>query len=337
MGETPPIAVVSGGVGAARFLRGLIDAVDDPASITAIVNTGDDCSLHGLAISPDLDTIVYTLAGAIDPERGWGLVDETWHAMESLERFESVRPRGSVAAPRWFNLGDRDLATHFYRTARLGEGATLTEVTDEIRRAWNVPITVLPMSDDRFATLVTVEDPDDDAEPVREVSFQDYFVRLRHGDPVRSIRFEGAADLTSRARSALLGASSIVIAPSNPLVSIGPMRSLAGVDELLAQRRDHVVAISPIVGGVALKGPADRMLAELGHEPNVVGIAALYSPIASTLVIDTVDAHHADEITAIGMRCVVTDTVMSTPTIARQLASDALAASTQRQTRPDTV
>ena len=126
MGEFGTIAVVSGGVGAARFLRGLIDAVDEPGAVSAVVNTGDDCTMHGLAISPDLDTIVYTLAGAIDPERGWGLVDESWRAMESLERYEAVRPDGSAAAPRWFNLGDRDLATHFYRTARLAEGASLT-------------------------------------------------------------------------------------------------------------------------------------------------------------------------------------------------------------------
>jgi LPPG:FO 2-phospho-L-lactate transferase len=322
--DDPSIAVVCGGVGAARFLRGLIDAVDDPASIAAIVNTGDDCSLHGLSISPDLDTITYTLAGAIDPVRGWGLVDETWRAMESLERFESVRPEGSAAAPRWFNLGDRDLATHFYRTARLAEGATLTAVTDEIRRAWNVPLRVLPMSDDLLSTLVTVAAPDT-PEDGREISFQDYFVRLRHGVPVTSVRFAGTAHLSDAARRALTDAPSIVIAPSNPLVSIGPIRSLAGVDELLAARRERVVAISPIVGGAALKGPADRMLAELGHEPSAVGVAELYAPIASTLVIDTVDAHHRAAIEAAGMRCVVTDTVMSTPVIARMLALDTLA------------
>jgi LPPG:FO 2-phospho-L-lactate transferase len=323
---TESVAVLCGGVGAARFLRGLIGAVDDVASITAIVNTGDDCSLHGLAISPDLDTITYTLAGAIDPERGWGLVDETWRAMESLERYETVRPDGSAAAPRWFNLGDRDLATHFYRTARLGEGATLTEVTDEIRRAWDVPIRVLPMSDDRLSTLVTLADPGGDLpERAREVSFQDYFVRLRHGVPVASIRFVGNAALTGPARQALVDASRIVIAPSNPLVSIGPIRSLDGVDELLTARRDQVVAISPIVGGAALKGPADRMLVELGHDASVVAVAELYSPIASTLVIDTVDADHAARVEATGMRCVVTDTVMSSPDVARSLALDTLA------------
>jgi LPPG:FO 2-phospho-L-lactate transferase len=325
MSEHHAIAVVCGGVGAARFLRGLIDAVEEPESITAIVNTGDDCSLHGLSISPDLDTIVYTVADAIDPTRGWGLVDETWRAMESLERFEAVRPDGSGAAPRWFNLGDRDLATHFYRTARLAEGATLTEVTDEIRRAWNVPIRVLPMSNDRISTLVTVDASSDSVERGREISFQDYFVRLRHGVAVSSIRFDGAAALTDQARAALVDASRVVVAPSNPLVSIGPVRSLDGVDELLSARRDHVVAISPIVGGAALKGPADRMLVELGHDPSVVGVAELYAPIASTLVIDSIDADHAAAVEAAGMRCVVTETVMSSPAVARQLAVDTLA------------
>lgn len=322
MGEHPSVAVLCGGVGAARFLRGLIDAVDVADSITAVVNTGDDCVLHGLSISPDLDTIVYTLADAIDPERGWGLVDETWRAMESLERYETVRPDGSDAAPRWFNLGDRDLATHFYRTARLAEGASLTAVSDEIRRAWGVAIRVLPMSDHRLSTLVSVTDDDGTTE---EVSFQDYFVRLRHAVPVTSIRFDGTAELSDAARGELADATSVVIAPSNPLVSIGPIRALDGVDRLLASRRDRVAAISPIVGGAALKGPADRMLAELGHEPSVVGVAQLYAPIASVLVIDAVDAHHAAAVEATGMRCVVTDTVMSTPTIARRLALDTLA------------
>lgn len=325
MPDHDTVSVVCGGVGAARFLRGLIDAVDEPGSITAIVNTGDDCSLHGLAISPDLDTIVYTVAGAIDPARGWGLVDETWRAIESLERYESVRPDGSNAAARWFNLGDRDLATHFYRTARLAEGATLTEVTDEIRRAWNVPIRVLPMSNDRISTLLTVDAASATPEQGQEISFQDYFVRLRHSVALSSIRFDGTAALTSEARSSLAGASRVVIAPSNPLVSIGPIRSLDGVDDVLAGRRDHVVAISPIVGGAAIKGPADRMMIELGHDPSVVGVAEMYAPIASTLVIDTVDAHHAEAVEAAGMRCVVTDTVMSTPAVARRLAIDALA------------
>ena len=321
---TDQIAVISGGVGAARFLRGLIDAVD-VERITAVVNTGDDTVLHGLSISPDLDTITYTLAGAIDPERGWGLVDETWRAMAALSRYVAVRPEESTAAPQWFNLGDQDLATHFYRTARLAEGATLTQVTDEIRRAWNVPIRLVPMSDQRCSTIVSVTEDPDAAGAARDVSFQDYFVRLRHSVPVSGVRFDGDAALSATAATALRNAGTIVIAPSNPLVSIGPLRSLDGVDELLAGRRDDVVAISPIVGGLALKGPADRMLLELGHEPSVVGVAEMYAPIASVLVIDPLDAHLTREIENAGMRCVVTPSVMSTPEVARKLAEATLA------------
>lgn len=315
------VAVVSGGVGAARFLRGL-RLVVAPQQIVAVVNTGDDTVLHGLSISPDLDTITYTLADAIDPERGWGLRDESWRAMGALERFQSVRPDGSAAAPTWFNLGDQDLATHFYRTARLAEGATLTEVTDEIRRSWELPIRIVPMTDDRLSTMVSVTESGSDE--LVEVSFQDYFVRLRHGVPVSAVRFDGDARLSDTAEAALRDAEVVVIAPSNPLVSIGPIRHLPGVDHLFAQRRQSVVAVSPIVGGAALKGPADRMLVELGFEASVVGVARLYAPIASTLVIDPADEHLAADVEAAGMRCVVTPSIMSTPDIAASLAQATL-------------
>lgn len=332
MNEATPhprsIAVVSGGVGAARFLRGLMDVVDHEA-ITAVVNTGDDTVLHGLSISPDLDTVTYTLAGAIDPARGWGLVDESWRAMESLARYAAVRPEGSAAAPQWFNLGDQDLATHFYRTARLAEGATLTEVTAEITRAWGLRLNIVPMTDGRCSTVITLAAADGDVPPgggPTDVSFQDYFVRLHHSVPVEAVRFDGDASLSESAVAAFTDAGTIVIAPSNPIVSIGPMRSLAGVDELLASRRADTVAVSPIVGGAALKGPADRMLVELGFEPSVVGVARLYADIASVLVVDTVDAHLADEVERTGVRCVVTPSIMSTPAIAADLARTTLAA-----------
>jgi LPPG:FO 2-phospho-L-lactate transferase len=324
------IAVLSGGVGAARLLvalvdaieRGAVDGVTDTTEVAAIVNTGDDCRLHGLAISPDLDTVTYTLADAIDPARGWGLRDETWRAMESLDRYAGVRPSGSAAAARWFNLGDRDLATHFYRTARLAEGARLTEVTDEIRRAWDVAIAVLPMCDDPHPTMVTV-----DLDGRREtVTFQDYFVRLRHDVVVRAVAFEGVAPLTPEASEAIRGADVVVIAPSNPLVSIGPIRSLSGAEALVRSRRDRTVAISPIVGGTALKGPADRMLRELGHEASVVGVARMYRDLASVLVIDPLDAALAHDVEATGMRCVVTPSVMRDPDVARHLAATAIAA-----------
>jgi len=315
------VSVVCGGVGAARFLRAL--ALVWPADDTVgIVNTGDDTVLHGLSISPDLDTITYTLAGAIDPERGWGLRDESWRAMEALARFVPVRPAGSAAAPTWFNLGDQDLATHFYRTARLTEGATLSEATDEIRRAFGLAQRLVPMSEQRVTTMVTLP------EEGIEVPFQEYFVQRRHGVPVSAVRFDGAesASFGAAATAALRDSRAVVIAPSNPIVSIGPIRALAGVDALLAARRDTVVAISPIVGGAALKGPADRMLEELGHEASVVGVARLYAPIASTLVIDPVDAHLADAVEAAGMHAVVTPSIMSTPEVAHQLALQTLAA-----------
>jgi LPPG:FO 2-phospho-L-lactate transferase len=312
------VAVVCGGVGAARFLRGLVDVVD-PARIAAIVNTGDDTVMHGLTISPDLDTIVYTLAGAIDPERGWGLAGETWGAMAGLERFAAVRPSGSAAGATWFNLGDKDLATHLYRTTRLAEGARPTDVADELRRAWGVGVRLLPMTDGDVATIVELATGE-------EVAFQDYFVRLRHAVAVRDVRFAGAdaADPTPEVLDALDSAATIVVAPSNPVVSIGPVRALPGIDDVLARRRDDVVAVSPIVGGVALKGPADRMLAELGHESSVVGVASLYAPIAATLVIDPADAALASAVQAAGMRVAVVPSVMSDAARAAGLAQATL-------------
>ena len=319
------ITVLGGGVGAARYLRGLLQVVP-AAEVTAIINTADDTVLHGLSISPDIDTVIYTLAGAIDPDRGWGLRNETWRAMEALGRFAGVRPSGSSAAPTWFNLGDQDLATHFYRTARLGEGATLTEVTAEIARAFGVEITLLAMTDQRVATRITVRGEG-------EISFQEYFVERRHSVPVSAVRFAGANDatMTAAAVRALTVAEAVVIAPSNPLVSIGPFRALAGLDELLAARRDTVSAVSPIVGGAALKGPADRMMNELGFESSVVGVARLYAPIASALLIDPVDAHLADQVEAAGMRAVVVPSIMSTPEISAALARASLAAAGARR------
>ncbi|MDO9175922.1 MAG: 2-phospho-L-lactate transferase CofD family protein, partial [Actinomycetota bacterium] len=206
------VAVVCGGVGAARFLRALA-GVHPTADTVGVVNTGDDTVMHGLAISPDIDTITYTLAAAIDPERGWGLRDETWRAMEALARYAAVRPVGSAAAPTWFNLGDQDLATHFYRTARLAEGASLTEVTAEIASAWGLGQQLLPMTDQRVTTMVSLLD-----EGI-EVPFQEYFVQRRHGVPLSAVRFDGAdlALLSAASHAALSQSEVVVIAPSNPL------------------------------------------------------------------------------------------------------------------------
>lgn len=309
------ISVLAGGVGAARFLRGLVQ-VTDATSVTAIVNTADDTELHGLSISPDIDTVIYTISDNIDRERGWGLRSETWRAMEALERFAHVRPPGSSAAPRWFNLGDTDLATHFYRTARLHEGATLAEVTDEIARAFDAKITVRPMTNDRVRTMVETTQG--------WLPFQEYFVRLRHDVTVRDVRFDGSESARFIDPTLISDCDGIVIAPSNPVVSIGPIRALAGVDDVLASRRDSVVAISPIVAGSALKGPADRMLTELGHEASVVGVAKMYAPVCGTLIIDEQDADLADAVRAQGVACVVTKTIMSQPGVSASLAQAVL-------------
>lgn len=303
------VAVLAGGVGAARLLAGMVRAVP-PAGITAVVNVGDDTVMHGLAISPDLDTVVYTLAGAIDPERGWGLRDETWQAMATLERY---------GGESWFGLGDRDLGTHLFRTARRAAGAPLSAVTAEIAAGWGLELAVLPVSDDPVRTHLTLASGE-------EVAFQDYFVRRRHAVAVSAVRFAGAeaARPAPGVLEALAAADVVVVAPSNPIVSIGPVLAVPGVREAVEARRSSVVAISPLVGGQALKGPADRLMRELGHEDSVVGIARLYAPFTGTLVVDAADTELADAVRAAGLRCVVTDTIMRDPDAAAALCGVAL-------------
>jgi len=299
------ITVLAGGVGAARFLRGLLDVV--PAQdVTAIVNVGDDLVLHGLHISPDLDTVTYTLAGAINPETGWGLAGESWQAMATVEQY---------GGESWFRLGDRDLGTHLYRTQRLRSGARLSEVTADIVRAWGLGLRVLPASDDPVRTMVTIAGEG-------EVSFQEYFVGRQHSVPVTAVRFAGvdAATPASGVLDAINVADVVVIAPSNPIVSIEPVLAIPGVREAVSARRSRTVAVSPIVAGAALKGPADRMLRELGHEPSVVGVARLYAGVASVLVVDDADAASSADVAAEGIECVVVPTVMSSPDVAAALA-----------------
>ena len=310
------VTVLAGGVGAARLLAGMVRVVP-PAGVTAVVNVADDTVLHGLAISPDLDTVVYTVAGAIDPERGWGLRDESWQAMATLERYGGAT---------WFALGDRDLGTHLYRTARRAEGAPLSEVTGEIARAWGLELDVRPVSDDPVRTVLTL------AESGEAVAFQDYFVRLRHAVAVSAVRFDGAAEAKPApgVLDAIAAADTVVVAPSNPIVSIGPVMAVPGVAEAVTARRDAVVAVSPLVGGRALKGPADRLMRELGHDDSVVGVAKLYAPFAGTLVIDEVDAEHAEAVRTLGLRCIVTDTIMRDPAAAAALCEVALGRSRHR-------
>jgi LPPG:FO 2-phospho-L-lactate transferase len=305
------LVALCGGVGAARMLAGLLRVV--PAGdITAIVNVGDDTELHGLSISPDLDTVTYTLAGMDNRETGWGVAGESWAVMDEL---------GRLGGDDWFRLGDRDLATHLFRTGRLRTGAPLSAVTAELGKRRGIAVRLVPVTDDQVRTRVALAETSTLGPVGTEVSFQDYFVRLRHDVAVRGIRFEGAE--TARPApgvvEALLDASTIVVCPSNPVVSIGPILAVPGVRETLVARRNQVVAVSPIVAGAALKGPADRLMAELGTEPSVVGVARLYAPWVGTLVVDTADAAHIAAIEAEGVRCVVTPTVMSTPERAEAL------------------
>ena len=306
---TPSVVTLAGGVGAAKLLAGLVRA-HPPDDLLAVVNTADDTVLHGLHVSPDLDTVVYTLAGAVNPDTGWGLAGETWQAMDALDRYGGIT---------WFRLGDRDLATHLYRTHRLGQGADLATVTAEIAEAWGLELGVLPVTNDRIETRVTTVDEG-------EIGFQDYFVRRRHDVPVTAIRVAGS----ERAQPApglietLASAASIIIAPSNPIVSIGPVLEVPGVRDAVAARRDAVVAVSPIVGGAALKGPADRLMRELGHECSVVGVARLYHDVAGTLVIDEADARLAREVEATGVSCIVAPTVMDGVESAAELARTVL-------------
>jgi LPPG:FO 2-phospho-L-lactate transferase len=290
------ITALAGGVGAARLLRGLVPALD-AGEVTAIVNTGDDAIMHGLHISPDLDTVSYTLSGRSDEERGWGLADETWVVMEALE---------ALGGDTWMQLGDHDLATHLYRTKRLAEGATLSEVTRELCSVLEVPARLIPMSDDPVRTrMQLVEGP--------EIAFQDYFVRLRHSVPVKSVRFDGARDAAPApgVLDAIRDGDAVIICPSNPILSIGPLLAVPGIADAVRSRRAETVAISPIVAGAALKGPADRVMRELGHDSSVVGVAGIYSDLAATLIIDEADASSASDVERTGMRCVVARTVMS--------------------------
>jgi len=282
------------------------------AEITAVVNVGDDVELHGLHISPDLDTITYTVSGSIDLERGWGLAGETWNAMGALARYPLART--------WFNLGDRDLATHLYRTDRLRAGARLSSVSQEIADAWSLGLHLLPVTDDRLQTRVTVDGEG-------EIGFQEYFVQRQHSVPVTTVRFDGAeaARPAAGVLDAIRGARRVVIAPSNPLVSIDPVLAVPGVRAAVEARRADGVAVSPIIAGAALKGPADRLLRELGHEASVLGVARLYAPLVATLVIDEADRELAGAVADEGLRCVVAPTIMRGPDDAKALAEVVLA------------
>ena len=309
------LAALAGGVGAARFLRGLVDVVA-PSDVTAIVNTGDDDEFHGLHVSPDLDSVTYTLAGASNAAHGWGLEGETFATLDALARYD---------VPTWFRLGDKDLATHLFRSARLRAGIPLSAVTAEITRAWSVGVRLLPMTDDPVRTRITVRRGPD---RVEELAMQRWFVGERSESPVVSVRFDGAdhARPAPGVLEALRTADAIVICPSNPVISIGPILSVPGIRDALVARRERVIAISPIVGGAPVKGPADRLMAPLGMAVSCVGVARAYAEICGALVIDEVDAQLSAAVEAAGVRAIVTDTMMRSVDIATALARCTLAA-----------
>jgi LPPG:FO 2-phospho-L-lactate transferase len=303
------ITALAGGVGASKLLLGLYDVMD-PRLLTIIVNTGDDIVLHGLKISPDLDIVTYTLAGIVDPAKGWGYRNETFHALKRLALFGRAN---------WFNLGDRDLATHIHRTAMLGEGKTLAQAADSIRTALGVKSRILPMSDDPVPTFIeSNEGP---------LHFQEYLVKHRAEPIVRGIRFSGveSARPAPGVFEAIADAERIIVCPSNPLISIGPILAVPGIRDSLRAQKERVFSVCPIVGGKSLKGPSDKMLAQLGHEATARGVAKLYADFTGTFVIDTVDAKQAASIEALGMKVAVLPTVMKTRAQKRKLAKALLA------------
>jgi LPPG:FO 2-phospho-L-lactate transferase len=307
----PRVVELAGGVGGARLADGLQAVVG--GDLTVVVNTGDDLERHGLAIWPDHDTVAYTLAGLDDEERGWGLAGETWTVIDTLAA------RGEDA---WFRLGDRDIATHLVRTERLGRGERPTEVARALGASLGVAATVLPMTDDEVRTEVRT--------PEGWLEFQEYFVHRGQQPEVLEVRFRGidGACVTPEARAAIDAADVIVIAPSNPIVSTGPILALPGVREALgaaARRGTPIVAVSGIVGGRALRGPADRMLATLGHEPTALGVARIYQGVAGRFVLDRVDEALASDVEALGMRTLVTDTIMTDDAARARLAAEVLA------------
>jgi LPPG:FO 2-phospho-L-lactate transferase len=288
------VVALAGGVGAARFLDGLTRVVP-PERVFIIGNTADDSEIHGLHISPDLDTVTYTLAGLANPQHGWGLRGDSFRCLEAL---------GRLGADTWFQLGDLDLATHLHRTQRLREGATLADVTREITRALKLRSTLVPMSNDRVRTRICT--------PSGELEFQTYFVRRRARDRVTAVRFEGAAEATPAPGllEAIANAEAIILCPSNPFISIGPILGIPGIREALQRKRDNVVAISPIVGGRALKGPAAKMMKSMQLRSAAAEVAKLYANFCGVFILDEIDRSQAAQITALDMRPVVTNTIM---------------------------
>ncbi len=301
------VAVLSGGVGGARFVRGLVDVVD-PEGVTVVGNVGDDLEILGLHVSPDLDSILYTLAGLGDEERGWGRADETWNALDTVER---------LGGSSWFRLGDRDLGLHLVRTEALRAGEPLSAVTAELARRAGLAVRLLPATDDELRTWIET--------PAGTFPFQVWFVERGHRDEVDAVRYEGA----SAARpapgviEAIESADVILFAPSNPYVSIGPILAVRELEEAIRGRRVPAVAVSPLIGGRAVKGPADRMLARMAGGTTPAHVASCYGDLIDVLVVDEADAHDLENL---AVRPVVAKTLMSDGDARRRLAETVLAA-----------
>lgn len=302
------VTMLAGGVGGAKLAQGFARLMPD-SRLQVIVNTADDFRLYGLAISPDIDTVTYTLAGIANPAQGWGIDGDTRHTLDAIAR---------LGGESWFLLGDQDFATHILRTHRLQQGEPLSQITTDFATALGIGPRIIPMSDQPVATLVDT--------PAGRLGFQDYFVARRQADDVLGVVFDGieVAQPAPGVLDALGDADVVVIAPSNPIVSVGPILAVAGIRNALATTKALRIAVSPIVGGKALKGPADRMLATLGHEVSSLGVARIYAGLIDLLVLDEVDAALAPEIEALGIRTMVTGTIMGGPEDRERLASEIL-------------
>jgi LPPG:FO 2-phospho-L-lactate transferase len=301
------VVVLSGGVGGARFLRGLVDVVD-PSDVTVIGNVGDDLDVLGLAVSPDLDSILYALTGLADEERGWGRADETWNALETV---------ANLGGESWFRLGDRDLGLHLVRTQTLRDGGTLTQATRTIAAALGLRVTLLPATDDPLRTWIHT--------PAGAFPFQTWFVARGHRDEVDAVRYDGAEDARPAPGTvdALEDADLILFAPSNPYVSIGPILAVAGIEDAIRRRKAPAVAVSPLIGGRAVKGPADRMLARLAGGTTPAHVASCYGDLIDVLAVDEADARDVENL---AVRPLVTKTLMSDREARRRLAEAVLAA-----------
>jgi LPPG:FO 2-phospho-L-lactate transferase len=303
------ILVLTGGTGGAKLVEGLA-ALLDPTALTIVCNTGDDCVFHGLYISPDIDTITYTLAGVSDTEKGWGVKGDSYAALEQLRR---------LGNDVWFNLGDKDLATHITRTRLRNEGRKLSEITDQIRRALGVIATILPMSDDRIETRVKT--------PLGEISFQEFFVKERSAPEVLAVHFAGAEK--SRPAPGVLGAireaQAIIVCPSNPVTSIGPILAVPGIRATLEKSEAPIIGVSPIVGKVAISGPAHRLMKACGLESSPLGVARAYGQFLKTFVIAREDRAMVQQIEALGVKAVCSDIRMNLLLDKKRLAGEVLA------------